>query len=263
MKRYRRAMPGYLQMDFKYVPYRVQGRQFYQLSCVDHHSSWRLIRIYPEKSEWFTMQFLRELEIVCPFAIIQLQTDNDAAFTDKFTSQTGSPTGRHEVDKWCTKHGIEHRLIPIGQKEINGKVENTHKFDDREFFSQIHCLTFRALDLHSRFYHERWNERRKTKALGWKTPNEVVWDAYVRMFTWLTIVTQRYAPDQPSLVQFTENGTLMLPVFPEEKQVKKIKRPGLVDRYLQYLDWEDRQRLKSLIPLVAMSRIFSPRVKLP
>lgn len=43
LKRYRRPLPGYLQMDFKYVPYFIEGKQYYQLSCVDHHSSWRLI----------------------------------------------------------------------------------------------------------------------------------------------------------------------------------------------------------------------------
>jgi hypothetical protein len=36
LKRYRRPFPGYLQMDFKYVPYEIEGQQFYQLSAVDH-----------------------------------------------------------------------------------------------------------------------------------------------------------------------------------------------------------------------------------
>ncbi len=39
LKRYRRPLPGYLQMDFKYVPYKINNEQLYQLSCVDHHSS--------------------------------------------------------------------------------------------------------------------------------------------------------------------------------------------------------------------------------
>ena len=49
MRRYRRPLPGYLQMDFKYVPYLIEGKQYYQLSCVDHHSTWRLIRCYRRK----------------------------------------------------------------------------------------------------------------------------------------------------------------------------------------------------------------------
>jgi hypothetical protein len=49
LKRYRRPVLGYLQMDFKYVPYLIDGEQYYQLSCVDHHSTWRLIRNYSSK----------------------------------------------------------------------------------------------------------------------------------------------------------------------------------------------------------------------
>jgi len=49
LKRYRRPELGYLQMDFKYVPNRINGEQYYQLSCLDHHSSWRLVRVYPSK----------------------------------------------------------------------------------------------------------------------------------------------------------------------------------------------------------------------
>ena len=256
LKRYRRPLPGWLQMDFKYVPYLIENRQYYQLSCVDHHSSWRFIRCYPHKSEEFVVQFLRELEMFCPFPIMQLQTDNDAAFTDKFSSQKNRPTGLHPVDLWCASKGIEHRLIPVGEKELNGKVENTHRFDDREFFSQIRCLNFRALDDHSRFYNQRWNERRKTKTLGWKTPLQVIDESYVRAVAFLLHISLR-SPGEQSLVKMTESGDMMLPIFPDEKPIKKIKRPGLVDRYLQYMDWEERQRLKALVPLVAMSQIFS------
>jgi transposase len=84
LKRYRRPIPGYLQMDYKYVPYLINGRQYYQLSCVDHHSSWRLIRAYEYKSQQSVVEFLKELKEHCPFPIIEIQTDNDAAFTDKY-----------------------------------------------------------------------------------------------------------------------------------------------------------------------------------
>jgi hypothetical protein len=91
-------------MDFKYVPYALEGKQYYQLSCVDHHSSWRLIRIYPHKDLIAVTSFLKELEALCPFTIKQLQTDNDLAFTDKYRQNTdGEPTGSHPVDLWCEK----------------------------------------------------------------------------------------------------------------------------------------------------------------
>ena len=195
-KRYRRPLPGWLQMDFKYVPYLINGQQYYQLSCVDHHSSWRMIRAYPEKSTMYVMQFLKELSRECPFPIIQIQTDNDAAFTDKFTAQVNRPTGQHAVDVWCSDFQIDHRLIPIGQKELNGKVENTHKYDDREFFSQSSCQSYEQLKLYTKAHNIRWNERRETKTLGWQTPFEVVLQSY-------STLDQDHAGDPGILVKYS------------------------------------------------------------
>lgn len=248
MKRYRRPVLGYLQMDFKYVPYLIEGEQYYQLSCIDHHSSWRMIRAYPWKDTISVMKFLKELKEECPFDIIEIQTDNDAAFTDKYTSQRGDkPSGEHPVDQWCNKHGIRHRLIPIGEKELNGKVENTHKQDDREHFSQIHPRSLEALALLTRLYNERWNERRTTKALGWKTPAEVVIEAMVRMLAWLLMLKERYYKDREPLVKLSDDGLAYLPI--PEVAPPKIKnrtpRKSAIRRYLEYLDWDERTRKKA------------------
>lgn len=248
LKRYRRPVLGYLQMDFKYVPYLIDGEQYYQLSCIDHHASWRFIRAYPCKDTGFTLKFLNELKAECPFDIIEIQTDNDAAFTDKYTSQHGEkPSGDHPVDQWCAKHGIHHRLIPIGEKELNGKVENTHKQDDREHFSQIHPRTLKALALLTCLYNERWNERRKTKALGWKTPSEVVIEAQVRMLTWLLILKERYQKNREPIVKLTDSGLAYLPIPKGMKPKPKNRTPrkSAVRRYLEWADWDEKNPKKA------------------
>src|SRR4030067_2149229 len=164
MKRYRRPLPGYLQMDFKYTPFLVEGKKTYQLSVVDHHSSWRFIRSFQDRKIETVIHFLNELERAVPFPMVQIQTDNALEFTDKFSNHNRGlkPTDCHDFDVWCKDRGIEHKLIPIGEKEINGKVENTHRFDDREFFSQINVSTFNELELATRQYNQRWNEERPT-----------------------------------------------------------------------------------------------------
>ena len=241
-------------MDFKYVPYLVEGRQVYQLSCVDHHSSWRLIRDYPNKNEAAVLAFLDELLAVCPFPILEIQTDNDAAFTDKFSSGRNEPSGLHAMDRWCKKHFVHHKLIPVGQKELNGKVENTHKFDDREFFSQIQCLNLTSLRMQTDLYNNRWNEKRKTKTLGWKTPWEVILESYVRSIAYLLVLGERY--------NFEAEIERHLDQFREPEQAPQMEKPGpppkpkkltAFDRYLQYLDWETKQRIKSVLVPLAMS----------
>lgn len=242
LKRYRRVLPGYLQMDFKYVPYKINGEQLYQLSCVDHHSSWRLIRIYGEKSLMSVMSFMKLLTKVCPFPIVEIQTDNDTAFTDKFSSGIGV-TGEHRLDQWCYENQIRHKLIPVGVKELNGKVENTHKQDDREFYSKGPYKDFKSIRLNIKGYNERWNQTRRTKTLGWKSPDEVVTEAYVRATAWL---------------MWMKSGSSKVEVEkPRPTKIRTRKKIGYVEKYLQYLEWESKNKNRAIALLPTMSQNFS------
>lgn len=267
MKRYRRPWPGYLQMDFKYTPYLLEGRQTYQLSAIDHHSSWRFIRSYQDRSLNTVIKFLNELEKECPFLIIQIQTDNAMEFTDKYSSyrQGEGPSYTHALDIWCAKRDIEHKLIPIGQKELNGKVENTHKWDDREFFSQIKVSTYFELERATKEYNLLWNDGRPTKTLGWLTPNEVIEQAIIRAIAYLKIMLPKSAWEKSKQMTTisTESGRILVP----RGQIKSIreslappKKPkplSQVDRYLQYLAWEDKQKIKSWLTVPMILQKFS------
>lgn len=245
-QRYRRMSPGYLQMDFKYVPYLIENKQYYQLSCVDHHSSWRLIRCYRYKNLEGVLLFLSELKELCPFAIIEIQTDNDTAFTDKFSSHRGV-TGGHDMDLWCAKHDIVHRLIPVGVKELNGKVENTHKQDDREFFAMNYFTTYESIALATKGYNDRWNNQRATKALGWLTPAQTIEQAYVKVLALMMFIRNE---SNTAIYNFNCNGDVVLPIPRPEKVVQKknkTRKVSKVDKYLQYLEWVDQNKLKCLI----------------
>jgi transposase InsO family protein len=235
MKRYTRPFPGWLQMDFKYVPYLVNGEKLYQLSCIDHHSSWRLIRIYKNKDLIAVTEFLEELRLVCPFRIIEIQTDNDTAFTDKYRIGTdGFPTGQHPLDLWCGKYGIYHRLIPIGVKELNGKVENSHKWDDREFFSQVSPKNMEELKAFAIRYNHRWNEKRKTKKLKWRTPSQVIYQTLFMLHFIKILLTEALNP-APEL---EKRGKMA-------SSTEKIKKPDYFDRYMQYVEWDGRRSIES------------------
>jgi hypothetical protein len=56
IKRYRRPLPGYMQMDVKYVPYKMNGRQYYEFNVVDHCTTWRLSRIYEGMAVGFALK---------------------------------------------------------------------------------------------------------------------------------------------------------------------------------------------------------------
>ena len=245
-KRYRRFLPGYLQMDFKYVPYKVEDKQYYQLSCVDHHSSWRLIRCFRNKDVKSVLIFLDELIAVCPFSIIELQTDNDTAFTDKFSSQIGV-TGEHAVDLWCAKQEINHRLIPVGVKELNGKVENTHKQDDREFYAVNFFTSYESIAKSTKGYNDRWNNQRRTKVLGWLTPSQTIELSYVKTLALMLFIKNE---GNTAFYKLDAQGDAYIPI-PKPVKVAKLKiktrKKSSVDKYLDYLEWADKNKYRCII----------------
>ena len=263
LKRYRRPIPGYLQLDIKYVPYLIDGKQYYEFNCVDHCSSWRLIRQYRTKSIFAFKYYLKELEENCPFPIVEIQTDNDGIFTDKYRiGGDGKSTGQHMFDVWCEVRKIRHKLIPVGEKELNGKVENTHKFDDEEFYSQNNFKNFEKLELMTRDYNRRWNQERHTKTLGWKTPHEVIELSAILWTAWLINLRQKYHPNATSIVKINDDG-LIIPVptrtnITVKKPTNRTSKLTAVDRYLQYMAWEEKKKLRSFLTVPAMCQIFSP-----
>ena len=66
------------------------------------------------------------------FKIKKIQTDNGAEFTNKFLSEArcmGKTPKEHILDTMCQKEAILHKLIPVGECELNGKVERSHGDD--------------------------------------------------------------------------------------------------------------------------------------
>jgi hypothetical protein len=210
------------------------------------------------------IEFLNELLATAPFPIEQIQTDNAAEFTDKFTlhNQLGRPTEKHDFDIWCKSQGIEHKLIPIGEKELNGKVENTHRFDDREFFSQINVTSYAELQRATREYNDIWNDKRPTKTLEWRTPNEVLLQAQVRAAAFTLFHMPSEKPDRQVTI-YRNNGKItaskseIQKIKEEEKPKSRTKKPTAVDRYLQYLDWEDKNKINSALFVPMILQNFS------
>lgn len=246
LKRYRRPLPGFLQMDVKYVPFRINGRQFYQFNAVDHHSTWRLTRVYERLTHESLCQFLELLDAECPFPIIEIQTDNGIEFTDKYRGRN-KPSGLHPLDIWCKKRDIIHRLIPLGEKELNGKVENTHKQDDREFYSFYELKDLPRLQAAMVNYNNRWNSLRATEALGWKTPDEIVDLSFVRAMVFLRTF---YEAHNPSLSIDEAGNTSMKYVGPTTRNIKKIRRVSTLGTYLKFTDWLNSNKLLIPLPLI-------------
>ena len=143
-KRYRRTFfvpqPGDLvQLDVKWVPYLVEGRQLYQFTAIDCCTRLRLVLLAEEMTISTAKAFAQYVLSTFPFPVRCVQTDNDSIFTHWYTAGPKTPLDRpvkaHPFTRMVASFGAQHRLIPPRTPRLNGRVERSHQTDDQEFYA--------------------------------------------------------------------------------------------------------------------------------
>jgi len=151
--------PGELvEIDVKYVPGPIAGRQYYQYTAIDCASRWRYLTIYEDESSWHSIKFLTSVIALFPYRIQAIKTDNGSIFTNYYlgTNKRSDMTVKtlHALDQFCAERGIVHYLIDPGKPAQNGTVERSHRSDQEAFYDRQTFNSFRDLVL--KLY--RWNE---------------------------------------------------------------------------------------------------------
>ena len=165
-----------VQIDVKEVPYNClrgkvlrDGKHLYQWTAIDECTRMRFIYGFEEHTPENTVKFLKMLIKAFPFKIQTIQTDNGTEFTYKYISETEiSP-----LDKALNKLGIKHKLIPPRTPWHNGKVERSHRNDQRYFYD---WETFRNVDeLNEKLEkHLEWSNNKPMRTLGYKSPKQLL-----------------------------------------------------------------------------------------
>lgn len=126
-----------VQIDVKVVPYEClrgkllrEGKNLYQWTAIDECTRVRFVYIFEEHTPENSVKFLKMLLRWFPFEIMCIQTDNGTEFTYKFISDEKKCPFEEELEKL----GIEHRLIKPRTPWHNGKVERSHRMDQRYFY---------------------------------------------------------------------------------------------------------------------------------
>ena len=95
------------------------------------------------------------------------QTDNGFEFTHfKETKQV------HPLDLLCQELGIEHKLIRPRTPRHNGKVERSHRNDNRHFYQHLTFYSYDDLIKQMKTYLYRSNQL-PIQTLGWKSPIDI------------------------------------------------------------------------------------------
>ena len=164
-----------VQMDVKVVPRRCITDPelcLFQYSAIDEFARLRFLWAYPEQSTYSSADFLRRavkwfarrwIRVEC------VQTDNGFEFTNRFSnSRRNLPT---LFERTAEELGIRHKLIRPYTPRQNGKVERSHREDQKRFYS---CHAFYSLaDFEKQLAaHNRRSNSLPMRPLHWLSPNQ-------------------------------------------------------------------------------------------
>lgn len=165
-----------VQIDVKEVPYaclrgalKRDGKHLYQWTAIDECTRVRFVYGFEEHTPENTVKFLKMLIKAFPFRICTIQTDNGTEFTYKFISETEESP----MDKFLKMLGITHVLIPPRTPWHNGKVERSHRNDQRYFYDWEHFHSVEELNEKLK-KHLEWSNNKTMRTLGRKSPLQLL-----------------------------------------------------------------------------------------
>jgi hypothetical protein len=115
------------------------------------------------------VEFLECLILKFPFPIHAVQTDNGPEFTYRFISEGKACP----FETALSEKGIFHKLIPTRPPWHSGKVERSHRNDQRYFYD---WEEFGDLEeFNSKLaVHLEWSNNKTMRTLGRKSPLEIL-----------------------------------------------------------------------------------------
>lgn len=164
-----------VQVDVKVVPrccIADPELHLFQYTAIDEYSRLRFVAAYPEQSTFSSADFLKKLTEWYGRRNIRVecvQTDNGFEFTNRFANtKKDIPT---LFEKTAAQLGIKHKLIRPYTPRHNGKVERSHREDQKRFYSSH---SFYSLDDFAKQLaaHLKRSNDFPMRPLGWLSPKE-------------------------------------------------------------------------------------------
>ena len=92
----------------------------------------RFVWVYQELCPANSVDFARKMLAFFPFPVGEIQTDHGIEFTYIFMPWVKKP---HPFEELLKEMGIRHKLIPIATPKQNGRVERSHRTDEKNFIT--------------------------------------------------------------------------------------------------------------------------------
>ena len=166
-----------IQIDVKVVPRKCITDpllKLYQYTAIDEYSRFRILGAYPEQSTYSSSEFLekvvkafkrRGVNVEC------VQTDNGFEFTNRFSKAENGKLSRFELA--CKQLGIRHKLIRPYTPRHNGKVERSHREDQKRLYDTHRFYSLADFGGQLAAHQSRSNAR-PMHPLDWASPKDVL-----------------------------------------------------------------------------------------
>ena len=166
-----------VQVDVKVVPRRCIADpelRLFQYTAIDEFSRLRFLAAYPEQSAFSSADFLKKLVMWYARRGIHIecvQTDNGFEFTNRFSNSKRDILTLFEAT--AQKLGIRHKLIRPYTPRHNGKVERSHREDQKKFYNSH---SFFSLDDFAKqlAVHNRRSNNLPMRPLHWLSPIDFI-----------------------------------------------------------------------------------------
>ena len=166
-----------IQIDVKVVPRSClanKEERLYQYTAIDEYSRYRILGAYPEQSTYSSSEFLKK--VVQQFQklgvkIECVQTDNGFEFTNRFSNSQKDKLTLFE--KTAQELGIRHKLIRPYTPRHNGKVERSHREDQRLFYDSHSFYSLDDFGGQLAAHQSRTNNR-PMRPLKWASPKQKI-----------------------------------------------------------------------------------------
>lgn len=162
-----------VQIDVKVVPRRCIADpelKLYQYTAIDEYSRYRVLGAYEEQSTFSSADFL--CKVVAHFArkgiVVEcIQTDNGFEFTNRFSNS------KRDLEARARELGIQHKLIRPYTPRHNGKVERSHREDQKRFYSSHRFFSLADFGVQLAAHQSRSNSR-PMRPLHWAAPRDIL-----------------------------------------------------------------------------------------
>jgi len=164
-----------VQIDVKHVPSaclvgEVKGQKLYQYTAIDEYSRLRYLEAFEEANTYTSAIFLMNTVAFFQkkgFDVECVRTDNGFEFTHRLNNSKRDLLTRFEIT--ADAMGIKRTLIKPYTPRHNGKVERSHREDNKRFYSSHSFYSF--IDFKEQLAkYLRYTNTIPMRPLGWLSP---------------------------------------------------------------------------------------------